>query len=530
MNELIADSITNVVRALISVLMMIIHSISEIIMFVIEFELGTIACLFDLLIDAILGIASDAVQKVCDLANEIIHPVMTAIQATADFATNALGGIESDVAVAAAMFHLNLDFPDLSGIDGELSKLENFSVDPRDLLGDIAKLQHALDLNTIMKDIEFVVDLPFDIMTTLLNESYGNWTMSPSLFPVANKVALTFCTGNDMLTDFFDILFTIAGNARVIASTGLCLLATLAAVAMAWWEVQRYRRSVVKAETLRDREPMDVVYLAGRPLTACAGLWVSEKVSKDPKRRMLIRWCVAYATTYTALFVLSLAVAGLFSVLCQYIVMLVVQKEAPGLAAEVGDFVSKVVGTLEGSSQSWANESNSALLALQDDLNDHVFGFVKTATGTVENAIDKFVNATTGELQAVFGNTSLYRFVDGLVNCTIINKLEEVSHGLEWVHEHARVSFPEFPSNLFYMGANDTSGGSNSSLASIVASSGNDTANEITGAVAKIITTLRSNIITEGLIAIVILLIYFTYVLFAVAQAALRMCVVRDHR
>lgn len=516
-NELVANGITDTVRGLINVLMMILTGVEEIIMWYISFTEGTFLCLFTVLIHGIVSLAGDAVGLAVDAVNELIKPVLDVVE-------GALNGVE-DILKGFEVF---TGSSDISTITNSMNQLSHIQLNDSAIISDILDLNNKIpDFATLQADIEFIIDMPFETIKLLLNESYGNWTMDPSIFPVAEKESLTFCTGNDGLTTFFDALFTIAVNAKIIAMIGLLILAMLAALFMAWWEIKRYRKTVVRSQKLRDREPMDVVYVAGRPLTAGTGLWVAEKVSKDPKRQMLIRWCIAYATTYTALFVLSLAIAGAFSVFCQFLVMRAIQKEAPGLAKEVGGFVSEVVGTLEEASTRWSNESNLAIMDVQNDINDKVLIYVQNATSAINDSINYFENKTTWVLQEAFGETQLFTFVSGIVQCIITDKLDKVQKGLDWVHDHAHVSFPEFPPNLFSLGAGDSSGG-NSSLTGVLASSGSATADDITGAVKKVIAALQSSMVQEGLIALVLLLVYVAYVCFAVAQAALRMCCIRD--
>lgn len=532
-NELIADGITNVVRGLISVLMLVLTGVEEIIFWFIELIMnGVLVCLFSELIEGLLTLLQVAVGDVVDAINAIMKPIMADVGTLVDGAAGAIGDVENFIKGVVGIFETPPKMPDLSGIKTEMNKLSNATdIDPSTILHGISDIQGAVNFSSLQRDVQFVIDLPFEIIKTLLNESYGNWTMDSSVFPIVNRESLTFCTGNDTLTDFFEIIFTILKNAKVIASIGLVILAILAVVFMAWWEVKRYRRTVVRSETLRDREPMDAVYVAGRPLTAGAGLWASEKFSQDPERQMLVRWCIAYSTSFTALFLLSLAVAGAFSVLCQFVVMWAIQKEVPSLATEVGDFVSNVVGTLEGTSAKWANESNSAVMDVQDGINNHVLGYAKNATGAISNALSLFENKTQDVLKETFGDTELYTFIDGVVGCILLDRLDEARRGLAWVHDHAQVSFPTFPANVFSLGVNDTAGGgnnSNSSLAGLLASSGSDTADEITGAVARVVAAMRSSMAQEGLIALVLLLVYLLYVTLAAAQAVLRMCCLRD--
>lgn len=358
-------------------------------------------------------------------------------------------------------------------------------------------------------------------MTHPNSESYGNWTFDTTLLEVPAGKPLTFCSDNSFIEDFFQSLTEIAAKAKIVAIVALVLLSLGAMAAMAWWEIKRYRRTVEKTQRFVDREPMDVSYMASRPLTASTGLWFSEKLTRDPRRQMLIRWVIAYATTYTALFVLSLALAGGLSSLCQFLVMRAVQKEAPALATEVGTYVGDVVAELEQASTQWANASNTKILALQDDINDDVLSYVLKATSAVNATLFTLNDQVNATLVDVFGNTQLEAFFYNIYGCILGSKITEVDEGINWLHNHAQVSFPLFPADMFTLGGNDSATVSHLLTNSTTTTT---TADEITAAADKVVDALWTNLVQESLIALVLLLVYVAYVLFGVAQTALRMC------
>lgn len=350
------------------------------------------------------------------------------------------------------------------------------------------------------------------------SESYGDWTFDTSLLGIPTGKSLTFCSDNSFIEDFFQTLMEIAANAKVVAIVVLVILSVLAMVAMAWWEIKRYRRAVQKCQRFANRVPMDISYIASRPLTASTGLWLSERFIRDPRRQMLIRWVIAYATTYTALFVLSLALAGGLSSLCQFLIMRAVQKEAPILATEVGTYVGDVVAELEQASTQWANASNTKILALQDDINKNVLSYVLTATSAVNATLYRLNDEVNATLVEIFGNTQLEKFFNNIYGCILGSKITEVDEGINWLHNHSQVSFPLFPADVFTLGDND------STMSHLLSNSTTTTADEITAAVDKVVDALWDNIVQESLIALVLLLVYIAYVLFGVAQAAMRVC------
>lgn len=372
--------------------------------------------------------------------------------------------------------------------------------------------------------------LVIPVANTSGSDTYGDWTYT-SATEIPTGTSLTFCADNSSLVDTFQTFADIAAKAKAIAIASLVILAILAAAAMAWWEIKRYQKAVHKCQRLAEgRGPMEISYLLSRPLTASTGLWVAEKLptGRDPgrqrRRQTLIRWVLAYATTHTTLLVLSLALAGGVSCLCQFLLVRAVQKEAAAATlateASLGIYVGDVRAELARASTQWANASNAEIVALQEDINEDVLSYVLKATSAVNATLFKLNQEVNTTLVGVFGDTPLEKFFDNIYDCILGDKLAEMDKGINWVHDHAQVSFPLFPTDVFALGDDN-----NSAISRLLTNSTTTTiADEITAAVNKVVNTLWSNIVQEGLISLVLLFVYLTYVSFGVAQAALRIC------
>ncbi|KAK7747914.1 plasma membrane fusion protein prm1 [Cytospora paraplurivora] len=509
-DQLAADGITKAVQGMVDILMMILTGVQELIFFFIEFEVGTFMCLCTALVNGVLNFAEFAINGTTALINDAVQDVAGAIETVVD------------EVIKAAHF---VGAHELDPIKTDVAKLSDLQINTSSIVSSISNLNSKINYTEVQDVVQEAIAIPFDMVKRLLNESYGDWEFDQSVFPVAEKESLSFCSDNDTLDEFFEALFKIAANARTVAIVVLVLLAILACAFMAWWEVKRFNRQLEKSQVFANREPMDAVYMTGRPLTASAGIWISENLSRDAKRQVLIRWVIAYATTYTALFVLSLAIAGAFSCFCSWVVMRAIQKEAPALAAEVANFADEVVSSLEQVSTKWANDSNSVILSLQNDINDDVFGYVKNATTAVNNTINTFEEYMQEGLDTVFGDVpQLEKFMSSVIGCLITDKLDKVQEGLNWVTENAQVTLPRFPADIFSVGVNDSISGDSNLTSFLSSPSSSTTTDEIAGAVDDVIEMLRNSIIQEALISLVLFLIYIAYVFFAVAQAAIRCC------
>lgn len=508
-NQLSAEGITKAVQGMVEMLMMILTGVQELIFFWIEFEVGTFVCLCTALVNGVLDFAEFAINGTTALINDALDGITSGI---------------NDVVGTIADIVNKFDPHAMDHLTSEIAKLSDLQINSDSIVSDISDLNSKINYTDVQDAAQEAIATPFNMVKRLLNESYGDWEFNQSLFPVAEKTSLSFCSNNDTLENFFETLFKIAADARIIIIVVLVVLAVLAGAFMAWFEIKRYKRQLERSQILASHEPMDIVYMAGRPLTAGTGIWISKKLSKDPKRQVLIRWVIAYATTYTALFVLSLAIAGAFSCFCQWIILRAIQKEAPALAAEVGDFADGVVTALDQASIQWANDSNSVILTLQDDINNDVFSYVRNATTAVNNTINTFDKYMQEGLDTIFGDVpQLEKFMSGIIACLITDKLDRAQEGLDWVTDNAQVALPLFPTDIFSVGANDSISG-DSNLTSFLSTSSSATTDEITGSVDKVMEMLRNNIIQEALVSLVLFLVYIAYVFFAVAQAAIRCC------
>ncbi|KAK4454869.1 plasma membrane fusion protein PRM1 [Podospora aff. communis PSN243] len=517
-NSLAADGISKTVRGMVQVLKLIITGVEAMIMFVINFYIGTIVCLVSALIHGTLDVAIGAVEGATDVMNKAIGSItdgMTSdLKSTQDAINNVVGSVGS---------FFGSDDPPKIDVSGRINDLKNIKVDPSSLvkgLGDLNKTIPNFDqVEKLSKD---ALGVPFKLVNEELDSRLGNYTFDRSVFPVAEKQALSFCSSNSFINDFFTTLFEIIQKAKIAFLVAIPILAIVAMLVMGYFEIKRWRREKTRAKVFTENgyDPMDVVYIASRPMTAGAGIKLASRFSG--KKNLLVRWTIAYATSLPALFVLALALAGLFSCLCQVILLRAIEKEAPALINQVGDFAGDVVQTLEAVSTDWATDANQGILNIQNDINEDMLGWVRQATTGVNrtlNTIDKELNDA---ITTVFKDTVLLNTARQISNCLIGRKIDAVERGLTWVHDNAKVTLPLFPNNTFSQGAGDSVNG-DSDLQSFLASPSAVTTDEVSGAVQSVIKTLQNGIVQEALISTALLLVYIIVILIGVVWAAIEM-------
>ncbi|KAF9878460.1 plasma membrane fusion protein prm1 [Colletotrichum karsti] len=520
-NELSAKGIEKTMDGMVAVLGLVITGVQNLIIFVINMMTSMYTCLITAFIHGGLDVASDVTKKVTDAMNKAVGAITDTIDDKAkslqDGINKAADAIEDSI--------LGKVLPDFPKVDftGPVSELRDVKIDTSGFVGDLNKLNDDLPtFEEVQNMTAQAISFPFNLLKQTINEAYQGYKFDRSIFPVAQKQALKFCSTNNNISEFFTNLREKITKARIIFIVVLSVLAILVIAPMAWFEIMRWRRERKHAQIISNGQydSLDVVYIASRPVTASYGIKIASHFKG--KRQIMVRWAIAYATSLPALFVLALAIAGFFSCLCQYIILKAVEREVPALANQVGNFAGEVVTTLEGVSKEWADDVNGVVLNTQNEINHDLLGYVTNATSAVNDTLNTFTSTMTTGLETVFNGTILINPIKDVVRCTIGLKVEAVQKGLTWVHDHSQISFPTFANDTFSLGAQESVSG-DSDLNTFLASPSSVTTDEVTGAVTHVTNWLERGIIQEALISTGILLVYVIIVLIGVIRALVGM-------
>ncbi|KAF7549971.1 hypothetical protein G7Z17_g6042 [Cylindrodendrum hubeiense] len=515
-NEMAASGMEKAVEAMVFMLDLIITGVEAMIVFYINFLTATYTCLIAAMIHGSLDVVADVTEDATAAFNEIIEKVVKEIKDIAGDLEDGINKVANDIE-DSVFGDLIPDIPTVN-FTAPIEDLQDFKLNAKDFVKDVRQLDEDLptfeEVQNLTKE---AISIPFDLVRNLLNDSYGDYKFDRDVFPLAQKQELSFCSDNDTINDFFANLFELIAKAKTIFLVVLIILAVLAIVPMAWLEIRRWRREQHHARLIAKNtyDPLDVVYIASRPMSATFGIKVASRFKG--KRQILVRWCIAYATSPVALFVLSLALAGFFSCFCQWLLIRAVNDEVPALAAEVGDFADDVVKTLENVSNEWATDANSVITGLNDDINNDVLGYVTNATDAVNDTLTTFLDTMDDGLNTVFNGTILLDPIKTVLHCVIGIKIESVQKGLTWVHDNANVNLPLFDNDTFSLGAKDSIDG-DSDLNTFLASPSSVTTDEVTGAVKSVTEWLHNNLIKDALISTGLILVYFIVILLGVAR------------
>ncbi|KAG6242251.1 hypothetical protein E4U24_005803 [Claviceps purpurea] len=515
-NNLAGSGIEKAVHAMVKMLDLIMLGVEEMIIFYINFLTATYVCLITALVHASLDVAASVTKDVTAAINKIVDKATTEIKDIAGGLEKGINGITKGVQDSI----FGKFTPDIPRVDftRPLNDLKGINISATDFVRDVQQLNEKLpNFEEVQNLTRQAISMPFNIARKAMDQSYGGYKFDKEMFPLAQKQQLTFCSDNKKLSSFFDKLVKLIHKARITFVVILSALAVAAIAPMAWMEIRRWRRQERNARLIETHkyDSMDVVYIASRSFTATCGIKLASRWKG--RRRVLVRWCVAYATSTPAIFVLSLAMAGFFSCFCQYIIFNAIQKEVPELTGEIGAYADNVVSKLEQASTQWATDANGVIKGLNDDINKDVLGYVMNATGAVNNTINVFVDGVQKGLETVFNGTILLAPITAVLHCVIGIKIESVQKGLTWVHNHAHVEFPLFETDIYSAGA-QASGSGVSGLTNFLASPSSVTTDEVSGAVNKVTNWLRNSLAQEALISTGILLLYVVVVLFGLTR------------
>ena len=499
-NALAADGVTKAINGLMDMLMLTVTGVEEIILFIINMYTSMYVCLITFAVGGSLHAAIAVIEEVGAYMNKTIDSITGGMATDITSFQNDLNSFLSDLNIGG-LFGSSKTAPSIN-LTAQIAELQNIKIDPTTMDADLTKLNNSIPTFAQVQNFtNNAISIPFEMAKTAINQSMSAYTFDQSVFPLAPKKQLTFCSDNSTINNFFDDLVKVIYEARKIFLAVLILLAVAACVPMAYRELWQWRTMKKRSLLLQKNafDPMDVIYIASRPYTTTVGIKMASRF-KSTKRQILTRWFVAYATSLPALFVLALGIAGLFSCLCQYIILKTIEKEVPALASEVGQFANTVVTALNNASEAWAVSANDVISSTNTKVNDDLFGWVNTTTTAMNNTLNIFSDDMIQALNATFGGTILYQPILEVYNCLIGLKVAGLEKGITWVHDNAHVTFPEFRKDVFSLGA-AASITNDSATESFLSSPGSVASDDITSAIDKVALKLQDDIREEAIIS-----------------------------
>jgi hypothetical protein len=502
-NEMTATNVEKAIAGLMKMLDMSVAAVGEIVLYVIHMYTQTYLCLITLVVAGSTELALNLAKEVTELLTKTIDEATDDIGNAASSVTEGINSLMSKVNIPLIG---GLKAPEIN-IDEPIKKLKDIKM-PDDAVKKITDLKQKIpNFDQVQNATDELIKTPFKMVRDLIKDM-GKYEFNRSALPVPQKETLNFCSEGNSINGFFDDLITMVANGKKLAIGLLIAAAILVCAPMAWQEIRRYRKMQERAALFAEgHDGMDVVYLASRPTSSGIGLWFGRRFG-SARRQAVIRWAWAYATSPPMLFLLALGAAGLFSCLCQYIMLKAIEDKAPELTEQVADFAGKVVKSVDDASMAWSVGANNAIDKVDGEINEQVFGWVNETTSALNTTVNVLVDTIDKTLTGAFGGTPLEKPVKEVVRCIIGLKLEGIQKGLTWVSDNAHISFPGVRNDTFSLNALAEESDSESG-ASLLADPSGKAADEISEAVNYVIRKMMSALTQEALISAALILIWF---------------------
>ena len=520
-NELAATGVEKAVNGLMEMTTLSVTGVEEIVVFVINMMTSTYLCLITLAVSGSLHVALQVVEDAQGALNKSIKAIGDDMSKTVGAFDNVYNDFVGKLGSSLTGLLGSSVIPPKIDLNSTLDALNNLRL-PSNLDQGLTKLNSSIPTFAQVQNFtNNAIRFPFEEVKQLINQTMVGYQFDRSLFPVPAKEELTFCSDNNGINNFFDELVTLTELARKIFIGVLLVVAITVCIPMAWQEIKRWRTMQERSQLVRANahDPMDVVYIVSRPYTSTAGIKTASRF-KSPRRQILVRWVFAYATSAPALFVLSLALAGLLSCACQAILLRSLEKEVPDLTNQVGAFADKVINSLNNASEHWSIGTNKAIDSTNQDINKNLLGWVNITTGALNDTLNVFVNDTMGVLNETFGGTVLYQPITEVLNCLLLLKIAGIEKALTWISDNAHIDFTNLPNNTFTLGAVTSIASSNSDPSdSFLSTPGAQASDDISAAVVRFTARLEDAIRTEALVSACVLLIWVAILLIGVIRA-----------
>lgn len=141
-----------------------------------------------------------------------------------------------------------------------------------------------------------------------------------------------------------------------------------------------------------------LLQLSTHPLLAMLAFRLARILGiRSPQAKSQLRWWLAFISHPAAVAALAIGLVGLLSVQAQLWALKPIQdhysKKLDGSFNSIGDdFLSKLNSQTQEMSYDYSNRSNVLIINAQNDLNNHVFGWVNTTTSTMNDTLNEFMD------------------------------------------------------------------------------------------------------------------------------------------
>ncbi|CAG8740417.1 8974_t:CDS:1 [Funneliformis caledonium] len=424
LNRATVDSVNLAIKGLEKTIDLSIVAIEGIIVWLIHVYKRTYLCLLEFAVRGSIGVLSESVKVLGESANEMISGIKSGLD-------NEISGISStldDLRNSIGAIGVNIPTINLS-----TEPLANFQLPTTNIVEGIDALNENLPtMDEIETKISALASVPFNELRGIVKDAVSNIQFNQSVLPTPPKNQVKFCADNLNLDIFDEVSNELIKGVYI----GIGILITIILLMIVFNMVIIWLKN--KNSGFRLIRMEDVF------------IWITNgsKIFKNNENKDLYIWFWHYILHKPALICLLIGITGVLGIYLQiFILNTVKQVNKQTIVDSINEFSNSIANLIDSqlvsTSKQFSNDSNTAILSLENDLNQNLFGWVNTTTTTLNNTLNVAVDEISTFVQNTFsGVPILLTAVNQLVDCLILNKIEGIQTGLNFISENAFIGLP----------------------------------------------------------------------------------------
>jgi hypothetical protein len=132
---------------------------------------------------------------------------------------------------------------------------------------------------------------------------------------------------------------------------------------------------------------LEILQILRSPVSYSVGRWLTPHTASD-KKKVLVRWLLAYMTHPPALLVFAISLALFISCAFQAILLNEVNKAVPVLLADVADMQAQISAKVQNASALWIDGTNKQLSDTEAQINENLLGWARESTLSLNNTLN----------------------------------------------------------------------------------------------------------------------------------------------
>ncbi|ORX39271.1 hypothetical protein BD324DRAFT_598625 [Kockovaella imperatae] len=454
--------------------LMLVYSVTiieTVVTFMVDTYRSMLLCTIELAVRGSLELLIGTVKTISDGITSSLNSIRTNIQNDISSANAVIQSAADKINSVTSKLNININVPQFSV--PSLDAIQNVQV-PTTFEDSLIKLNSSLpSLVELKQKLDDIISVPFEALKNEINETRIEIAASfnASALPVPSLRQLSadgtaslreqLC--GDLDTSLIDETANALHKLSTVAIGLMFLFLVLIWALLFFWEWRKWTALKDTVETLeyewqRDkRDPWRAVAIVEHPMLERYGGRVFDRFRTGRTAETNLRWYLAWLAHPTCLALLLVSLFGFLTIQFQLLALDAIKSHARDnanstVAASTQSLASKLNSYALESSQEYADNFNTAILAHQDRINNELFGaWLNTTAVTLNSTLVEFYSDVENVLNVTFGGTIIYGPINTFMYCILGSKITNLEKGLTWISEHAYITLPTLPPDVLLL-------------------------------------------------------------------------------